>query len=29
MSVIIETNELSKWFGEVIALNNLNLQIDL
>ena len=28
MSVIIETTELSKWFGEVIALNNLNLQIE-
>jgi ABC-2 type transport system ATP-binding protein len=28
MSTIIETRELSKWFGEVIALNNLTLTIE-
>ena len=28
MSVIIETKQLSKWFGEVVALNNLDLVIE-
>lgn len=27
MSHVIETNELSKWFGEVVAVNNLSLTI--
>ncbi len=27
MSHVIETRELSKWFGEVMALNNLSLEI--
>jgi len=27
MSVLIETSELSKWFGEVVALNNMTVTI--
>lgn len=27
MSAVIETSGLSKWFGEVVAVNNLNLEI--
>lgn len=27
MSAIIETKELSKWFGEVVAINNLDISI--
>ncbi len=27
MEVQIETKELSKWFGEVVALNNVSIQI--
>lgn len=28
MSILIETHELSKWFGEVVALNNLTVTIN-
>ena len=28
MSYLIEINDLSKWFGEVVALNNLSLKIE-
>jgi len=28
MSIIIETSQLSKWFGEVVALNNINMTIE-
>jgi ABC-type multidrug transport system ATPase subunit len=27
MDVQIEKKELSKWFGEVVALNNVSIQI--
>ncbi|HRZ83748.1 MAG TPA: ATP-binding cassette domain-containing protein, partial [Candidatus Hydrogenedentes bacterium] len=27
MSAVVEVKSLSKWFGEVIALNNLDLEI--